>query len=140
MADPYDPNMDWVPAPISPADEFVTVDTSFGPMEKWKARALAIGWFQRQVQTVRDDSIGLATTPLPDEHKPPPLAADEDEPARSALSEEELAEIEDAVDRLDARLTMLERRRAAEAALETLEDEVERLTPSDECADGIKLN
>jgi hypothetical protein len=109
-------------------------------MEKWKARALAIGWFQRQVQTVRDDSAGLATTPLPDEHKPPPLAADEDEPTRSTLSEEDLAEIEAAVDALDARLSALERRRAAETALEALEDEVERLTPGDECADGIKLN
>jgi hypothetical protein len=135
MAGPYDPNMDWVPAPISPADEFVTVDTSFGPMEKWKARALAIGWFQRAVQEVRDDSVEAA--PITEEQKPPDLAADESEPV---LSDEDLGRINDACDAIEARLDRLERRRAAEAVLEALEDEVERMTPEGERDDDATMH
>jgi hypothetical protein len=100
-------------------------------MEMWKARALSIGWFQRQIQTAQmarddsaDDSVGSRVTPMRDEDKPPPLAADEVEPEARAgeLSAEDFAAIEDACDRLDARLTKLEQRRDAERKLEELED------------------
>jgi hypothetical protein len=124
----------WVlPPPIGPNDELTTVDTQWGPMQKWKARSLAIGWLQRQTQlaqTTRDDSadasIGSQVTPLKDEDKPPPVvdAADETERETRApsLSDEDLKALEDACDRLDARLTALEQRRDAERKLEELED------------------
>jgi hypothetical protein len=121
--DPNDWNTDYVPAPVSPADEFVTVDTQYGPMEKWKARALAIGWFQRAVQEVRDDSVDV--TPLKEEDKPPPLAADEEEPSGS-LTDDELQAIEEACDQLSRRLDALEARRRAERALLDAEAEVEK--------------
>jgi hypothetical protein len=34
-------------------DELATVQTSLGPMEKWKARALSIGWMQRKIDAAR---------------------------------------------------------------------------------------
>jgi hypothetical protein len=131
-------NDDWVPSPISPADELTTVDTQYGPMEKWKARALAIGWFQRQAQMVRDDSAAHDDQPLTtalgvEGKEPPALAADEDEHEARAelLSEEDLKQIEAAVDALDQRLTRLEQRRRAEEALidaeAAIEQELEKL-------------
>jgi hypothetical protein len=60
---------------VSPSDELTTVETSYGPMEKWKARALAIGWFSAVTHS-RSDADG---PPLHDADKPPRLVADETE-------------------------------------------------------------
>jgi hypothetical protein len=100
-------------------------------MEKWKARALAIGWFQRQTQMARDDSAAHddqpKTTALgPDGQEPPALAADEEEPSRGTLTDDELKLIEEACDQLSQRLDALEARRRAERALLDAEEEVEK--------------
>jgi hypothetical protein len=134
MADDWEDikNDDWTPPPpIGPNDELVTVDTQFGPMEKWKARALSIGWFQRQLQTARDDSAAQDDQPLTtamgsEEQEPPALAADTTAPqARTGqLSAEDIKHIEDACDKLSQRLDALEQRQRAENALIDAEEQV----------------
>jgi hypothetical protein len=136
MADEFDweaiKNDDWSPPPpIGPNDELTTVTTQYGPMQKWKARALAIGWLQRQEQLARNDSADdqpMTTALGPEEKEPPALAADEVEHEARAgeLSAEDFAALEDACDRLDARLTALEQRRRAENALIDAEAEIEK--------------
>jgi hypothetical protein len=73
---------------------------------------------------------------LGSEDKPPPLAADAEEPPKPAIDPEVMKMIEDRIDDLTARMDALERRRAAEAALEALEDEIERLSPPSKDYDG----
>ena len=46
------------PQPTSAADELSEVDTVYGRMEKWRARAMQIGWFQRVADSVRNDGVG----------------------------------------------------------------------------------
>jgi hypothetical protein len=132
MADDWDTirNNDYLPPPIGPTDELTTVDTSYGPMEKWKAHALSIGWFQRQTQLARDDSADdqpMTTALGPEAQEPPALAADEveHEARAQSLSDEDFAAIEKAVDTLDQRLSALEARRDAERKLSELEDALE---------------
>jgi hypothetical protein len=111
--------------PISATDELSTVETEFGSMQKWKARALAIGWFQAVTRNDSADNF--------DEDKPPPpmgamgpAAAREDQEApgsqgeakRAAAMEEVLAGISASLDRLSARLDDLERKQAEAAQAE----------------------
>jgi hypothetical protein len=136
MADDWEDikNDDWTPPPpIGPNDELVTVDTQFGPMEKWKARALSIGWFQRQLQIARDDSAAQDNQPLTtamgqEGKEPPALAANETAPqARTGqLSAEDLQRIDDACDKLSQRLDALEQRQRAENALIDAEQQIEK--------------
>jgi ABC-type uncharacterized transport system fused permease/ATPase subunit len=42
-----------IPERINALDELATVNTAYGPMEKWKARALSIGWMQRKIDEAR---------------------------------------------------------------------------------------
>lgn len=119
--------------PIDAADEFATVETRYGPMDKWKARALSIGWFQRMADSVRNDATDV--TPVRDEDKPPPVVADaknEDKETETRLDAAWLKRVEDMVSQLDVRLGILEARKRAEQALEDAEAEVERMMPPDD--------
>jgi hypothetical protein len=125
------------------------VVTSWGVLPRWKARALALAEIQTVVDaatrndddaTVRNDSAGGASALGPEEKPPPPLAADA-EPVKPTIDPETMKMIEDRIDELTARMDALERRRAAEAALEALEDEIERLSPPLQDDDGdLMLN
>jgi hypothetical protein len=125
-----------LPPTIGPSDELTTVETAYGPMAKWKARALSIGWFQQVINEVRADS--KKTTPMTDEQKPPRLVADQQR--SPAIDPELLSQIEDRIEQLTQRLDAYERRMAAQAALEALEDEVARLTPPEEGDDDRVIN
>jgi hypothetical protein len=57
-------------SPLPPTDDLEDVQTPWGVLPRWKARALAIG----EIQAVINDSA--TKQPLTDEEKPPPLAAD----------------------------------------------------------------
>jgi hypothetical protein len=94
-------DQEYIVPPISTGDELTTVETRFGPMEKWKARALAIGWFQRVADSVRQDDAAAhdnnpeTTATGPAENEPPPVVADEDEDKETAarLDSEWLARV-----------------------------------------------
>ena len=51
-----------IPERINALDELATVNTAYGPMEKWKARALSIGWMQRKIDEAR--VAGAPTAPM----------------------------------------------------------------------------
>jgi hypothetical protein len=96
-----------------------------------------------EIQTVlnaatRNDSAVGASALSEDQKPPPPLAADA-EPAKPTIDPEVMKMIEDRIDELTARMDALERRRAAEAALEALEDEIERMYPPKEGDDDDDL-
>jgi hypothetical protein len=120
------------------------VQTSWGILPRWKARALALAEIQTVVNAVRDDGAVIrndsagASQPG-EEDKPPRLAADEQLPA-PAIDPEVMKMIEDRIDDLTARMDALERRRAAEEALTALEDEIERMYPPKEGDDDLMLN
>ena len=60
---------------------------------------------------------------------------------KPTIDPEVMKMIEDRIDDLTARMDALERRRAAEAALEALEDEIERMYPPKDGDDGdLMLN
>jgi hypothetical protein len=126
--------------PITPpAGDLEDVQTAWGTMPRWKARALALAEMQTVIREIaRND--GVEYTLLRDEDKPPPLATDEASTSRATLSDEELKMIEDAVDALDARLTKLEARRDAERKLLELEEALEKagIAPEEE-GQPIKL-
>jgi hypothetical protein len=107
-----------LPPSVSAADELTTVDTAYGPMEKWKARALAIGWFQRVVETVRADAAAIEPSPLSEEQQPPAVVAD-------AIDPELLQAIEMKIDELAARLDRFTRMKQAENALLQIEEAME---------------
>ena len=50
---------------VDPSDELTVVETAYGPIEKWRARALAIGWMS--AMTHRADDSDKHTTPQHDE-------------------------------------------------------------------------
>jgi hypothetical protein len=146
---PYDPSADTIPPPTSVADELMTVNTSYGPMEKWKARALAIGWFQRAVDSVRADSadgVGPAETCADPDELPPPVVADDTPPDVRAgeLTADDLALIERAVDDLENRIGAMESRQRAYRALLDAEARIEQelgIDPEDqEDEPTLKLN
>ena len=138
------PNDDWTPPPRPIAEDMEDVQTSWGILPRWKARALALAEIQTVVNAVRDDGAVIrndsagASQPG-EEDKPPRLAADEQLPA-PAIDPEVMKMIEDRIDDLTARMDALERRRAAEEALTALEDEIERMYPPKEGDDDLMLN
>jgi hypothetical protein len=140
----YDPNSDWVPPkPISASDELTTVETSYGPMEKWKARALSVGWFQRVINdaAVGRSDVGPPKTPVRDEDKPPPLASDMNQGSRpddetppaakpSSIPQGVLDALEAKIADLAARMDRFEAAQHAAAVLDALETQIEREHPS----------
>jgi hypothetical protein len=120
--DTYDPNADWIPPKPVYMDDLLIVDPVLGKVPFWKSLIYNSAMLRNAVERQqRNDSV--ETTPLREEDKPPRLAADER--AAQALSDEDLKKIEDAVDRLDERLTKLEARKDAERKLLELEDALE---------------
>jgi hypothetical protein len=120
-------------------DDLLIVDPVLGKVPFWKSLIYNSAMLRNAVERRRNDSV--ETTPLCDEDKPPPLVADEASTSRATLSDEDLKRIEDAVDRLDQRLTQLEALRDAEQKLMDLEDALEAtgIAP-DETTSTIKLH
>jgi hypothetical protein len=122
------------------------VQTSWGLLPRWKARALALAEIQTAVDAmtrdddvmIRNDSAGASALGEPD--KPPPVAADVEEPRKPTIDPDVMKMIEDRIDELTARMDALERRRAAEEALLALEGEIERMYPPKEGDDDLTLN
>lgn len=122
---PYDANTDWVAPKADDGDPEINI-------ARWKFDALLRGAFNRSMQQISemaraDDADSAGASELGYETKPPPLAADAEEP--SPVDPEWIEAIDKAVDALTARVGALEKRRAAEAALTALEDEIERMLP-----------
>jgi hypothetical protein len=125
------------------------VQTSWGILPRWKARALALAEIQTVVNAAtRNDAVtrdddGAGASQLREEQKPPPLTADaenpEPRPVKPTIDADVMKMIEDRIDDLTARMDALERRRAAEEALTALEDEIERMYPPKEGDDGDDL-
>jgi hypothetical protein len=114
---------------VPPVSDLEDVTTAWGVMPRWKARAMALAEMQTVIRESVDRSdgiIGPEVTPLTEEQQPPPLAADASTTSRARLSDEDLKQIEAAVDALDQRLSALEARRRAENALLDAEAEIER--------------
>jgi hypothetical protein len=111
------------------------VMTSWGSLPRWKARALALGEIQSVVNalhgdvTIRADYDAAGAGALGDRDKPPPLAADAEEP-EPAIDPDVLDAIDQKINELAGRMERLERRKAAEEALLALEDEIERMYPA----------
>jgi hypothetical protein len=138
--DTYDPNADWIEPKRVYMDDLLIVDPVLGKVPFWKSLIYNSAMLRNAVERQqRNDSVD--PTPLLDEDKPPPVAADEGTLARAGqLSDEDLAKIDKAIDLLDQRLTQLEAKRDAERKLEDLEDALEAtgIAPNE---DGqIKLN
>ena len=107
---------------ISPSDELTTVETSYGPMEKWKARALAIRWFSAMNHRADADEAGQHCAPHED--KPPRLAADEFETAFSNLMDRvrNLRAAQDMIKQCDALLARCDALSASENSRRALLD------------------
>jgi hypothetical protein len=137
MIDDTNPaNTDWVP----PARDNGEPEMS---LPRWQFDALLRGAFNRSMQTLaetarNDDAPGASA--LPEEQKPPTLAADA-EPVTPTIDAETMRMIEDRIEELTARLDRYERRMAAEAALDALETEIEKMYPPSPDDDGdLMLN
>jgi hypothetical protein len=115
--DTYDPNADWIPPKPVYMDDLLIVDPVLGKVPFWKSLIYNSAMLRNAVERRRNDSV--EPTPLRDEDKPPPVAAD------ATLSDEDLAMIEKAIDVLNQRLTALEARRDTERKLLDLEDALE---------------
>ncbi|HZZ25519.1 MAG TPA: hypothetical protein VFE60_24520 [Roseiarcus sp.] len=83
----WNPNDDYRPPPLPLAADMEDVQTTWGILPRWKARALALGEIQAVVNalhgdvTIRNDD-GVGASALRESDKPPRLAADEEpEPA-----------------------------------------------------------
>jgi hypothetical protein len=138
----WNPNDDWTPPKTDNGEPELSI-------EKWKFDALLRGAFNRSMQNIvetmhgdgmptrNDDAAGASA--LSEEQKPPELAADA-EPVKPTIDPEVMKMIEDRIDELTARMDALERRRAAEAALTALEDEIEQMYPPKQGDDLDLLN
>ena len=105
---------------LPPIDEMMEVDTAYGRIPLWKAKALMVG----RIQYVLNDAAE-AKHPLTDEEKPPPLAADADQLAglRRVARLRDYRDIIARCDALLARYDALERKDAAKkAAAKALRD------------------
>ena len=129
----WNPNDDYRPPPLPLAADMEDVQTTWGILPRWKARALALGEIQAVVNelhggvTIRNDVHASA---LAEEDKPPRLAADEQPPA---IDPDLLDAIESKLDELAVRMTRLERTKRAEEALLAMENEIaRRYPPSDD--------
>jgi hypothetical protein len=140
--DTFDWNGDWVPPRPVYMDDLLIVDPVLGKVPFWKSLIYNSAKLRNAVEHRADALIGPEVSPLTAEQQPPPLAADaEGIRSRARLSDEELKQIEDAVDLLDQRLTALEARRDAEQGLIDLEEALEAtgIAPEEEQRD-VKLN
>jgi hypothetical protein len=131
----WNPNDDYRPPPLPLAADMEDVQTAWGILPRWKARALALGEIQVVVNelhggmtTRADSAAGNASAPGY-ETKPPPLAADEAEDEPPAVDPDLLDAVEAKLDELAGRMDRLERTKRAEQALLALEDEIERRYP-----------
>jgi hypothetical protein len=146
MGNPYLTNdEDWIPRhPIRmPTYDMETVQTSYGPMARWKAKALAIGEMQRvlndaerQVAALeRNDDAHVEGANLerpslspsgehPEKKYPPPLVAD-DETKPIMVPAEVVKRIDQLVARMDEWQREKEQQERVNQALLDAEDEVE---------------
>jgi hypothetical protein len=137
----WNPTDDYRPSPPPIADDMEDVQTSWGILPRWKARALALGEIQAVVNELRADSAAGTASKLAPEDKAPPLAADADEPP--AIDPDLLDAIDAKLEELAIRMDRLERMKAAEQALLDLEDRIEaQLSPDtgDDDGDLIKVH
>jgi hypothetical protein len=111
------------PPPI--AEDMEDVQTSWGILPRWKARALCLAEIQTVLNATTRNDAGASA--LSEEQKPPPVAADAAE--NPSIPPEVLAAIEQKIDELTERLDAFERMQKANAALTDLEDEMDRLYP-----------
>jgi hypothetical protein len=121
-----DDEFDWC-ADVAPPrkqylDDLLVLDPEIGEVALWKA----IAWNTAKLRNAMARADAAEPTPLRDEDRPPPIVADQTQTSRTTLTQGELRAIEDAVDRLDARLSALEQRKRAEDALLDAEAEIEK--------------
>jgi hypothetical protein len=116
---------DYRPPPRPPADDMEDVQTAWGILPRWKARALCLGEVRRAIM---NDDAAVATqgaSQLSEEEKPPPLVADTEkspEPDPNPMVEPDIvAKVDELIARFD-RYVQLKR---AETALEDTERQVE---------------
>lgn len=129
----WNPNDDYRPPPLPLAADMEDVQTAWGILPRWKARALALGEIQTVVNelhggvTTRNDAVGVGASALTEDDKPPRLAADEEPPA---IDPDVLDLIDAKLEELAVRMDRLERTKRAEDALLALEGEIERMYPA----------
>jgi hypothetical protein len=133
--DDFDWNADVAPPRKQYLDDLLVVDPEIGEVALWKA----IAWNTAKLRNAMARADAAEPTPLTEEQQPPPLAADASV-SKAKLSAEDLALIEDAVDRLDARLTALEARRDAEQELLDLEEALEATGIAPDEDQSVKLH
>jgi hypothetical protein len=112
------------------------VQTSWGLLPRWKARALALAEIQTVVDAVTRNDAAAHASGLGPEDKPPPLAADAAEPV---IPPEVLAAIEEKIQELTDRLDAFERMKEAERALIELESRMEAEMPPSQDDDDMAL-
>jgi hypothetical protein len=133
--DTYDPNADWIPPKPVYMDDLLIVHPVLGKVPFWKSLIYNSAMLRNAVERRND---GVDPTLLRDEDKPPRLVPDEK--AAQALSDEDLKKIEDAIDKLDQRLSALEARKDAERKLLELEDALEETGIQPDEDGQIRLN
>jgi hypothetical protein len=122
---------------IPPIDEMMEVDTAFGRIPLWKAKALMIG----RIQHVLNDAVQQSTAPK--DEQPPALAADDSSRLLKLLAKRaRLREYRDMLNRCDAlleRYDLLEQRdRLKQAAAKALHDAEALFTsPEDDDCDRV---
>ena len=128
MSDDYDPYLDWVPPAKVYGDDILVNDTGpdgLGPDKPfWKV----LLWHTAKARSemIRNDSVTVGASTLPDEKKPPRLAADEE-----PIPPEVLSAIEQKLEELSIRLDNYERTKRAEQMLLDLEERIEAELPPD---------
>jgi hypothetical protein len=121
-----------------PARDLEEVNTEWGRLPRWKARALALGEIQAvpNESGVRVDGVAPAeTTADPDQLPSRPVADDTSARRAGELTADDLELIERAVDDLENRLSRMEQRQRAYAALLDAEHQIEQvlgIDPGDE--------
>jgi hypothetical protein len=112
----------------TPAAELDTVMTSFGPMEKWRARALSIGWFS--AITRADDTATVMSERERRRKEREKARADAEREERREARRREVTQFYDGLlarcDAMLERLEMLERREAQRKKVQQAMDEAER--------------
>jgi hypothetical protein len=118
--------------PLPPIDEMMEVDTAYGRLPLWKAKALMVG----RIQHVLNDAVQSSTAPV--DERPPALAADaEPDPIELLRKWSRIRELQKMAQRCDElleRYDLLEQRQrlkdAAKAAL--MEAEALYTAPEDD--------
>jgi len=147
MAKPYDPNIDWVEPKKVYLDDADVVHPELGPCKAWQA-LIWEGVKHKKLLEARADSA--TRTPLKDEARPPPLAADTAKIADAVAAAKRRKHYQamlDKCDELESRCDALlakdiakkAARRWADAAMAEAE---ERYTspPSEADVDGMTMN